>query len=228
MLSLSLPREEFAAYVARQMNHFFPDGHEAEPGDALYRKALDMALDRTFHCFRPVSLPAYNRDGATHLSHLHSDQYSAFLWFLSNSFLRVYGDNLFAQKAFYLNKALNGVVCMYDAQMPDIFLVLHGAGAMLGKAAYQDFFIFCQGVTVGASHGLYPTLGRGVALLPGATVVGPCNVGDGVTFGANTLTNSIDIPPCSVRFIDRDSGEYGLQPKETPWAQQYFNVPVLP
>lgn len=226
MLSLSMTTENFGNYIIRQVNNFFPDGNELN-NDSLYKKALGMALDRTYFSFKHVSMEAYNKDGITYLSHLHTDQYTAFLWFLSNSLLKTYQDDTFAKKVFYLNKALNGVVCMYDANMPNIFLILHGTGAMLGKASYSDFFVCYQGVTVGANHGIYPTFGRGVSLLPGATIVGQCNIGNGATFAANTLTNSTDIPDNTVRFIDRESGQYVQKFKKEPWAQQYFNVPII-
>jgi serine O-acetyltransferase len=225
LLSLSLPTDDFENFIIKQVNNFFPDGNELNK-DSLFKKALDSAFDRTYFAFKYISIEAFNKDGVTYLSHLHTDQYTVFLWFLSNSLLSAYDDDIYAKKIFYLNKALNGVVCMYDAKMPDIFIILHGTGAMLGKASYSNFFVCCQGVTVGANHGIYPSLGKGVSLLPGAAVVGNCNIGHGVTFAANTLTNSTDIPDNTVRFFDRESGQYVQKFKKEPWAQQFFNVPI--
>ncbi len=99
LLSLSLSIGDFENYIIRQTNNFFPDVNELK-NDSLFKRALDLALDRTFFSFKHVSMKAYNKDGVTYLSHLHTDQYTAFLWFLSNSVLNTYQDDTFAKKLF--------------------------------------------------------------------------------------------------------------------------------
>lgn len=225
MLSLSMTSDAFRAYVLHQANHFFPD-QGAPKDDPLFKKAMDLALDRTFFCFKHIAMPAYNQEGRTTFSHLHSDQYTLFLWYLSNSVFSVYEDRSPAEKFFYLNKALNGVVCMYDAHMPNIFLILHGVGTMLGKATYNDFFVCCQGVTVGAVQGQYPVFGKGVSLLPGASVIGNCQIASGATFAANTMLNTTDLAAQTVYYQDRTTKQYTTRFKQVPWAQQFFNVPI--
>src|SRR5690606_38144366 len=120
MFNLSLNRLELQAYVAKQLYHFFPD-RKLNSKDKLFEQSIIQALERVEYCFRHVALKSYHHDGVTSFSHLHSDQYTMFLWFLSNSAWAIFQDQDIAARLFHLNKSLNGVVCMYDTAMPDIF-----------------------------------------------------------------------------------------------------------
>ena len=47
--------------------------------------------------------------------------------------------------------------------MPDIFLLSHPVGTVLGRAKFEDFFVVHQRVTVGGDKDLnYPTFQKGV------------------------------------------------------------------
>ena len=226
MLQLSLPKDEWPRYVARQLEHFFPDGRMPEK-DALFARAVDRALERVEHCFRHVALTAYNREGATWFSHLHADQYTVFLWFVSNEVWKLFEDDGIASRLFCLNKALNGIMCMYDAGMPDVFLILHGCGTVLGKAGYSDYFVCCHGCTVGAVYGEYPILGKGVAMAPYSTVVGSCRVGPCSTIGTQALLRSRDLEGSTLYYRDMDTGRAMTRPVPDCWAQSYYDVPIL-
>lgn len=225
-MNLSLPVESLQAYVLRQLEQFFPDGRMVN--EKQFARAFAYALERAEYCFSRVALKAYHAQGVTFFSHLHADQYTVFLWFLSNSVYKEFEDEAIASKLFCLNKALNGVMCMYDAQLPDIFLILHGTGTVLGKAQYSDFLVCCHGCTVGAAHGVYPVLGRGVALAPSSAVVGHCRVGDHVTIGTGALLRSQDVGSESLYYRDIHTGQAMIRKKEKSqsWAQSFFNVPI--
>ncbi|TYP75733.1 serine acetyltransferase [Paenibacillus methanolicus] len=225
MFNISLSMQELQTYVFRQLDHFFPDGR-LSPRDPRIDEAFQDALDRAEYCFRHVALRSYHREGVTFLSHLHSDQYTMFLWFLSNSIWRRLEDAELASKLFYLNKALNGVACMYDAAMPDIFLVVHGGGIVLGKALYDDFFVCYQGCTVGAINGVYPVLGKGVAMAPQSAIIGGCRVGDHVTIGNQALLRNDDLQPGAVYYRNTEDGKHMSRQVDKPWAQSFFNVPI--
>jgi serine O-acetyltransferase len=219
-LKLSLPYAEFCGYVLRQINRLFPDGRPLRPRDM--RRPLEQAVERTAHCFRHVKLPAYQEDGEPRLNHLHSDQYAVFLWFLSNSVWRENGSTAAADKLFYANKTLHGLSCMYDTALPDIFLLLHTTGTVLGKASYSDFFVAAQNVTVGAQNGQYPAIGRNTALLPGSSVIGGCTVGDNVSIGAGAAVYCRDIPDGSVVYRDSGNGRLTIKSGSVPWADRVF------
>lgn len=225
MFKLNLSIDDLQAYVFQQLNCFFPDDRLSAK-EIKFRKALDQALERSEYCFRHVALKSFHHEGTTFFSHLHSDQYTLFLWFLSNSVWREFEDSELASKLFYLNKTLNGVVCMYDAEMPDIFLVVHGGGIVLGKASYSDFFVCYQGCTVGAINGVYPSFGKGVAMAPQSTVVGNCNVGSYSTIGNQALLRNKDLESRFLYYRDTDTGQHSVKPTNEPWAQSFFNVSI--
>lgn len=226
MFQISLPVNELRAYVLHQLNNFFPDNKIPRNEELLFR-AFDQALERTEFCFKHVALKAYNHDSITFFSHLHADQYTVFLWFLSNSVWKEFEDEALASKMFYLNKLLNGVMCMYDAQMPDIFLILHGSGTVLGKANYSDFFVCYHGCTVGAIHGVYPVLKKGVAMAPQSAVIGNCIVGPCSTIGNHALLRNQNLDKDHLYYCDASTGQAMTRPVENCWAQSFFNVPIF-
>jgi len=226
MFKLTLSIDDLQAYVFHQLNHFFPD-NRLSLKETRFIQSFHQALERSEYCFRHVALKSYHHEGTTFFSHLHSDQYTLFLWFLSNSVWREFEDTELASKFFYLNKTLNGVLCMYDTKMPDIFLVFHGVGVVLGKASYSDFFVCGQGCTVGAVHGVYPILGKGVAMAPESAIVGNCIVGDHVTIGNQALLRNTDLNSRSLYYRHTGTGQHMIQQKDKSWAQSFFNVAIV-
>lgn len=208
-------------YVARQLNNFFPDNNKSSFYE--YDGAFDMALQRTEYCFKDVALPAYKKNNKTYFNHLHSDQYAVFLWFLSNSIWRETADTELSNKLFYLNKALNGFSCLYDTNLPDIFLLLHNVGTVLGKAEYSNYFVVSQGCTIGAQHGKYPRLGRAVALLPNSSVIGDCIIGDRVSIGIGATIYQQNIERETVAYCGAD-GTLKLKHQDNCWVQNLYSI----
>lgn len=93
---------------------------------------------------------------------------------------------------------LNGLDLFPHVQMPDIFLLVHPVGTVLGRASYQDFLVVYQGVTVGTSSTEYPVFGRGTALWSGAKVIGGVSSGHNVIYAANALVTEGTIPDNSL------------------------------
>lgn len=225
MFKLTLSLDDLQAYIFQQLSNYFPDSR-LTPKEKRFSQSFHQALERSEYCFQHVALKSYHHENTTFFSHLHSDQYTLFLWFLSNSVWREFEDTELASKLFYLNKTLNGVVCMYDAEMPDIFLIVHGGGVVLGKASYSDFFVCYQGCTVGAINGVYPVFGKGVAMAPQSAVVGNCTVGDHVTIGNQALLRNTSLNSGSLYYRHTDTGQHVIQQTDMPWAQTFFNVPI--
>lgn len=225
MFKLSLSSEELKNYALRQLNNFFPDKRSIK-NEHLFNKSFTRALERVEYCFQHVALKAYNHEDTVYFSHLHSDQYTMFLWFLSNSVWMEFEDEDLASKIFYLNKSLNGIMCMYDAQMPDIFLIVHGTGTVLGKASYSNFFVCYHGCTVGAVHGKYPTFGVGVALAPHSTVIGSCFIEDHVTIDTQAFLRNKNVKSNSLCYRDGETGQTEIVSLENSWAQTFFRVPI--
>lgn len=224
-MNLSLKYDEFKDYVLKQMDHFFPDKQELNRQD--FDKAFTIAIDRTQFCFKHINIKAYcDDDGNTSLNHLHANQYAMFLWFLSNTVWLQLQNEQVANKLYCLNRTLNSFSCSYEAKLPNIFLLLHIVGTVLGKAEYSDFFIAAHGCSVGAHHGIYPKIGQGVAMLPHSSIIGACSIGDRVSLGVNTTIYEQDIPNNTTVYIDRNTGQLCSKPARIPWAQQLFNVKI--
>ncbi len=155
---------QLAKYINAQLNNFYPDGYDSMPA---IKKNIDEAFDRMAFSLKYVKLNGY-----TKFNHLHSDLYAQFIYYLSNTIWRNDEERNVAGKLFYLNKTLNGLNCMYDTELPDIFLLIHCVGTILGKAKYSNYFVACHNVTVGTDRGSSPQILEGVYMGPGSSIVG--------------------------------------------------------
>jgi serine O-acetyltransferase len=222
-MKLTITADELANYVSRQVDMFFPDGHCA---DLKGRRGLiDLALAKLEWCFKHSVSPRYCQNGEACFDHLMADQHCQFVWMLSQVVWKEQQDERLAAKLFGLNRAMHGFNCMYDTNLPDIFLLFHITGTVLGKSKYSDFLVVSQNCTVGIHQGVYPTLGRGVVLAAGASVIGDCHIGDRVSIGCNTTVFNKDVPNDSVAYRN-EAGALVLQRSEPPFAQRFFNVSI--
>jgi serine O-acetyltransferase len=163
-----LKKEQLVNYIQSQLDSFFPDGYNTKP---VINKHIAEALDRMQFSLKHVKLRGYLT-----FDYLHSDLYAQFVYYLSNTIWVNGQDKVTASKLFYLNKTLHGLNCTYDTKLPDIFLLIHSVGTILGKASYADYFVACHNVTVGSDKGIEPIIGKGVYMGPGSAIVGNCNV----------------------------------------------------
>jgi serine O-acetyltransferase len=216
----SLPGNSLTDYVKKQLLNFYPDGHEL----LIDENSIKQTLKRVEHCFSHVCLKHYFNGRETIFNHLFSDHYVMFVWFLSNEIFRMHGKNSTSNKLYYLNKSLNGIDCMYDTNMPDIFLIFHGVGTMLGKADYSDFFVALHGCTIGSHRGKYPVLGKGVSLTANSSIIGNCNIGNRVSVSSFTSLFEKNILPDHVVFKENETGTIKTKPSENCYAQNFFNV----
>jgi serine O-acetyltransferase len=213
---ISLGKADLCAYVRAQLACAFPDGarDDVDP-------VIDSALERLEYCFRRIALPHYNRDGQANFNHLHGDQTASFYYLAANSaFLR--GDVGLAQKFFLLNKAMNGIVCMYDTQLPPVFAFIHTVGTVVGKARYGNYVALFQGVTVGADRGSLPRIGERCVIYGGAIVAGDSELGDGVVVAGNSAVIHQDVPADCV--ASGRSPDLVIARRKRDVVAQYFRV----
>lgn len=177
--------KELSQYISTQLNHFFPDGCDCSK---VIEENLDDAISRLEYSLSHVKLPGY-----TKFSHLQSDLYAQFLYFLSNSIWLNSQDKQAAEKIFYLNKALHGLNCMYNISLPNIFLLIHCVGTVLGKGNYSDYFVACHNVTIGSDKGNSPVIGEGVYMGPGSSIIGNCKIGKYTHLAINSVLLDQDI-----------------------------------
>lgn len=191
-LHMSMAEGQLAAYVASQVNASFPD--PTPVSEAELREVMPQALRRLGYCFSKVR-NKYFFDGAQPVfNHLHGDQYAMWLYILSNELFRQGADASVCSKLFLLNKALHGCDIYYEVALPDVFLLVHPLGTVLGRAHYSDFLVAYQRVGVGSNHDVYPRLGRHVTLRPGAAVLGNCTIGDDCQIATDSLVLDRDVP----------------------------------
>lgn len=189
---LSINKKDFIEYITNQINLFFPDKNKISKTNIV--DIFDLTIDRLSFCFKHIK-NRYFFDGTNSLfNHLNSDHYCMFLYFLANNAYNTGQLNL-AEKAFYLNKALHGLDLFYKVKMPEIFMLVHPVGTVLGNAHYENFFIAYQNCTVGAvNDGEYPVFGENTILYAKSSVIGNCKIGKNVVFAANSFTLNTDIP----------------------------------
>lgn len=79
-MECSLNKNELRKYISAQLDHFFSDQYRLRGTDV--EQALDFALERLSFCFKHITVPGYIKNGMPYFYHLHSDQYSQFLYYL--------------------------------------------------------------------------------------------------------------------------------------------------
>lgn len=194
-MKASLTRADLGSYVSRLLATHLPDGSAAHSG---LTPLVGIALDRIEHCFSRIHRKYYEEDGVPVFDHLNGDHMATFLYMLANTAWQASGEVELATRLFYVNKIMHGLDLFYSVAMPDVFMLVHPIGTVLGKARYSDYFVAYQNCTVGADRESYPTFGEGVIMYSRSGVVGACAVGGNVVFGANAMIVNTDVPDDSV------------------------------
>lgn len=169
---------------------------------------LHQAMERCKFCFEKIN----NRKFHTgQIQVYHTVQYAMFLYFVMNEVYEsclknnTYRDCQLAQllcdKLFAANTALSGVDIFYEQKLPEVFLMAHTSGIVLTPhAKIGNYFMLMQGCNIGYSKGNAPVLGEGVIMWGHSKIIGKCNIGDHVMFGANSYIKDMDIPSNSIVF----------------------------
>jgi serine O-acetyltransferase len=217
-METSLPKSSLTSLYRQLIEREFPDARHA-PNDV--DRVLNKALERVEHSFSHIVLAGYrSANGAARFSHLHGDQSAALYYFAANSAWRDFGDDQLASRFFLLNKRHNALVCMYDTLLPDIFVLIHTVGTVLGKATYGNFLAVYQNVTVGTDNERQPVIGQHAVLFGGSMVLGGCNLGDNVTVSAGTVLLNFDCPADSV--VAASGGSPLVKARKRNFAEQYW------
>ena len=229
-MQLSLLESDLKTYIGRQLDTFFPDGHAFRGSDI--DKAFGEALKRTEYCFYYIKNAAYtDGKGNIFFSHLHADQYASFLYFLSNSLWNISENKHICEKLIALNRTLHGFYFSYKGKLPKIFFFNHPVGSVIGNAAYSDFLVVSQNVTINTGESkdgkLVPELGKGLFLAAGAKIIGNEPIGERVSIGVDAVIyNQAVESDCVVeRSVD---GKIIIRERRKPEckAQQCFNVKI--
>jgi serine O-acetyltransferase len=196
MMRTSLARADLEGYILRLLANYLPDGYIRS--DSSSAVAFTKALDRVEHCFAHIHRKYYNEGGALEFDHLNSDHMATLLYFFANTVWRDEGDLGLATRLFYLNKILHGLDLFYSVALPDIFMLVHPVGTVIGNAYYQNYLVIYQNCTVGAVSQNYPRFGLGTILYSRSSVLGDCKLGDDVIVAANAMIIDREVPPSTV------------------------------
>jgi serine O-acetyltransferase len=196
-MTLSIQKDQLTDYLSCQLDAFYPDKKPVQPDIA---KHIDEALQRMEYCFSHIRNKYFYDGSQSIFNHLHGDQYSMFLYILSNTIFKNNGNINVSSKIFLLNKALHGIDAFYEVELPDIFLFIHPIGTVLGRGKYNDYLIVYQRCGVGSNHDLYPILGKYVTMHPGSSVLGNSKIGDRCSLAAESMIVDKNLEEGSVYF----------------------------
>jgi serine O-acetyltransferase len=215
--STSLTAAELTVYTGRLLANRVPDEIDNTPAET----DVAAALERVERCFAGIHRKYYTVEGSSRFDHLNGDHLAAYLYLLANSIYVRDGHVPSAAKLFAVNKALHGLDLFYAVRMPEVFLLAHPVGSVIGNAEHGEELHITQNCTVGNKDGQYPVLGRGVALYAGASVIGATTLGDDVVVGAGSLVVDADVPPHSI--VTGRSPERRIQPNRRSVRDRVFS-----
>ena len=191
--TLALPA--LAQYARRQMETFFPDGRPVAADTVEGAAARATAV--IARGWKRVALGGYTRNGDAALNHLYSDQYAAFLLILAHELSKA-GEQEIATRAYLLNKALHAFDMYHEVEPPEVFVLVHPVGTVVGRAKLGNFLCLYQNCSIGGSPrngGLdYPVLGDGVLMYAKSTIIGASKIGNNVVFGAGGTVINGTVP----------------------------------
>jgi serine O-acetyltransferase len=223
MMELTLSRSQLSSYIHHLLQVHFPDGREVAVWPA---SSFSHALHRIEHCFSRIERKYYQREGRVLFDHLNADHMASLIYVLGNTIWRETCREDLPTRLYYLNKIMHGLDLFYSVQMPDIFLLVHPLGTVLGSATYGDYLVVYQNCTVGAVTDTYPTFGTGTVLYARSTVLGDSQVGDNVVFAANSLIRDVDIP--SNTLVLGNYPKHRLVDNKKSVRERCFDAPFPP
>lgn len=196
---MNIGLKDLKKYLNNQLNNHFPDNKENFEHLSKY---VDSALIRLQFCFSQIRLQHFSKNGIAIFNYLNGDQYCMFLYFVSNEAYQN-DDELYYFKCSLLNKFLFSIDLFGHIKMPEIFLLVHPLGTIIGRATFDNYLVIYQNVTVGGVHSVnnsiqYPSFGKGVILYSKTSVLGNTHISDNTIIGANTSLIGKDYPENSL------------------------------
>lgn len=203
-MQMSLRIPELKEYLRKQLELFTPDGKTSHYYNGKdIDLAISEAISRMEICFNEIKNPVYSdENGQTYFNHLHSDQYSQFLYWFMNSLWKISQNKIICDKTVILNKALNNLFITYKCELPPHFLFAHPTGSIIGNAGYADYLVVSQNVTINTGNDAIPSerkswstpiLGKGLYLCAGAKIIGNKKIGNMVTVGVDAVIHNSEI-----------------------------------
>jgi serine O-acetyltransferase len=179
----SLKTENFTSFISHQLNSLFYDySHYDNLG-----KLVNDAFDKLEFCFSKINNKYFFDGKDIYFNHLNGDQYSMFLYFLSQEAYKSDENEELASRFYLLNKYLFGIDVFYEVNLPKIFMFVHPVGTVLGRAEYNDYLVVYQRCGVGSSGDKYPILSKYLTLHPGSSILGASKTSENNFLAADSL-----------------------------------------
>ena len=143
----------------------------------------------------------YSKSGEAYFNPYHSGQYTVFLYYFSNTVFKADSGNArLADKIYYLNKIMNACDLFYEVDLPEIFMLDHPLGSVMGRAKFGNYFAFSQNCTVGNNNNIFPEIGEYVTMTANSMILGNSKIGNNVIIGAGACVKDQDVPDNSLVF----------------------------
>lgn len=211
-----LTNDTLLDYVSRQLSNFFPGDYQIDR--QRLEANLGESLERLAKCINAVRMWTPDK-----FDHLHSSQYCLFLYYFANTIWRNHRDAELCTRLFLLNKALNGIDCFYEIELPEVVFIGHSVGIVLAKATYGNYLVLYQNSTVGKNHGVAPELGQGVIMYPNTAIIGRCQVNDNTVLSQGASLVNADSPGQCMVFKGGD-GRPAFKPLQRDLQSDFFRV----
>lgn len=195
----SISKIDICTVITKQINNIIPDPTQVTVDDFL--PYVNKAIRRIYNCFKHINNKYYSEGADVVFNHLNSDHYCSFLYLMSNE--AYLNKNLqIGTKLFLLNKYLHCIDLFYHVTLPELFMLAHPVGTVIGNAEYSNKIVIYQNCTIGSvlskNKYLYPKFGENVVIYSRTSIIGGCNIGNNVIFGANSFVIKNDIPDNSI------------------------------
>lgn len=193
-----IEKEDILKGLIRQLNSFFSISIiEIDVINSL----IEPVLERCEFNFSKNNNKYYSKLGEAYFNPYHSGQYTLFLYYFSNTIFNKKKDFLkLADKIYYLNRIMNACDLFYEVALPEIFMLDHPLGSVMGRAKFGNYFSFSQNCTVGNNNDIFPTIGDHVKMTANTMILGNCKIGNHVILGAGACVKDQDIPANSLVF----------------------------
>jgi len=218
---ITISQKKLIELTARQLDNLFVLEGDKDREDLQI--GIELALKKTKYCFTFSVNEYYRKDDRVIFNPYQSGQYAIFLYFLCKIVINQCGNDLLADKIYYLNKVLNGVDLYHTIDLPDIFGLDHPLGSVIGRATFSDYFFFTQNCTVGNNNGIYPSFGENVILFAKAAVIGDSHIGNNCIISANTYVKDQDVPDNSIVFGSSPDLVIKTKDESYFWENGLFN-----
>lgn len=224
---ISLKTDELHCFLNSQLTFHFPDiNNPIKFNDKAIKSSFSESLERLEYCFSHIAVRGYHREEQVYFNHLHLDQYSQFLYFFSNSLWKNTQQDDLCSRIVLLNRCLSGCWFSYKGNFPNIFILVHPVGSVIGhlNVKFSDYLVVLQNVTINGVSDCSLNLGKGLFLAAGAQIIGGGSIGDRVSIGANTTVRLPNIDNDKIVYRDDSTGVITIKSnqKNTPMAQSYF------